>query len=187
MDAFREALELRQLEDLVFRGYPFTWSNKRPGDANTKIHLDRAVATKEWREKYQLSTVSHLYSQASDHMPIVLQTLSYHKQRPRRERLFKFEESWLMWEECEQVVGEAWHAIGNNEVGLASVREKIKHYGSNLMAWGTSKADPNDEEIKKFQKQLENLIEAETTEETKTEYLEVSKRLDDLLLKQESY
>ena len=55
-----------------------------------------------------------------------------------------------MWEECEQVMGEAWHANGNNEVGLTSVREKIKHYGSDLMAWGTSKADLNDEEIKKI-------------------------------------
>ena len=97
-----------------------------------------------------MSTVTHLYSHASDHLPIVLQSQSYHKQRQRRESLFKFEESWLMWEDCEQVVGEAWHANGNNEVGLATVREKIKHYGLDLMAWGTSKANPNDEEIKKF-------------------------------------
>ena len=72
VDAFRDALELCQLEDLGYRGYPFTWSNKRSGDANTKIRLDRAIATKEWREKYQLSTVTHLYSHALDHLPIVL-------------------------------------------------------------------------------------------------------------------
>lgn len=35
VDAFRDALELCQLEDLGYRGYPFTWSNKRLGDANT--------------------------------------------------------------------------------------------------------------------------------------------------------
>ena len=107
MDAFREALELCQLEDLGYRGYPITWSNKRPGEANTKILLDWAIATKEWRGKYQLSIVTHLYSHASDHMPIILQTQSYHKQRQRRKRSFKFEESWLTWEECEEVVSEA--------------------------------------------------------------------------------
>ena len=42
MDAFREALEGCQLEDLGFKGYPFTWNNKRPGEANTKLRLDRA-------------------------------------------------------------------------------------------------------------------------------------------------
>ena len=40
VDTFREALELCQLEDLGYRGYPFTWSNKRPGEASTKIRLD---------------------------------------------------------------------------------------------------------------------------------------------------
>ena len=59
---------------LGFRGYPFTWSNKRPSDANTKVRLDQAVAIKERREKYQLSTVIHLSSHASNYMPIVLQT-----------------------------------------------------------------------------------------------------------------
>ena len=34
IDAFRDALEYCQLEELGFRGYPFTWSNKRPSCAN---------------------------------------------------------------------------------------------------------------------------------------------------------
>ena len=48
------------------------------------------------------------------------------------------------------MVSEAWHANGNNKEGLVSVREKIKHCGSNLMEWGISKADLNDEETKKI-------------------------------------
>ena len=55
MEAFREALEGCQLEDLGFKGYPFTWNNKRLGEANTKLRLDRAVATMEWKNKFQLS------------------------------------------------------------------------------------------------------------------------------------
>ncbi|KAL4619828.1 hypothetical protein ACB092_06G108800 [Castanea dentata] len=30
-----------QLEDLGFKGYPYTWNNKRPGEANTRIWLER--------------------------------------------------------------------------------------------------------------------------------------------------
>ena len=60
MDAFCEALEGCQLEDLGFKGYPFTWNNKRPGEANTKLRLDKAVATVEWKNKFQLSSVTHL-------------------------------------------------------------------------------------------------------------------------------
>ena len=44
MNAFREALEHYHLEDLGFQGYQFTWNNKRPGEANTRVWLDRATA-----------------------------------------------------------------------------------------------------------------------------------------------
>ena len=43
INAFREALESCQLEYLSYKGYPFTWTNKRPGDANTKLRLDRVL------------------------------------------------------------------------------------------------------------------------------------------------
>ena len=71
IDSFREALESCQLEDLGYRGYPYTWNNKRPGDANTKMRLDRVVATKPWRDKFQLSTVNHFSPHASNHLLIV--------------------------------------------------------------------------------------------------------------------
>ena len=46
--------------------------NKRPRDANTKMQLDRATTTKEWIEKFQMSTVMHLASHSSDHLPITI-------------------------------------------------------------------------------------------------------------------
>ena len=82
IDDFREALELNELEDLGYHGYQFTWNNKRPGEANTREWLDRAVATGSWRRKFPLITVTHLSSHASDHAPIILQTRS-HKQQVR--------------------------------------------------------------------------------------------------------
>ena len=45
----------------------------------------------------------------------------------------------------------------------------------------------NVEKIKKFQKQVEYLNMRETTEESRTKFLESSKPLDDLLLKLEIY
>ena len=79
MEAFREALEGCQLEDLGFKGYPFTWNNKRLGEANTKLRLDRVVATMEWKNKFQLSSVIHLPPHASDHLPLILQTDQFRK------------------------------------------------------------------------------------------------------------
>ena len=72
VDAFGDALESCQLQDLGYKGYPFTWNNKRPSEANTKIKLDRAVANKDWIGKFQMSKVIHLSAHASDHLPILL-------------------------------------------------------------------------------------------------------------------
>ena len=55
------------------------------------------------------------------------------------------------------------------------------------MAWGVSKTHPDAEEIKRLQKKIEALTIGELNEENKAEFTEVSKRLDDLLTKQEIY
>ena len=52
---------------------------------------------------------------------------------------------------------------------------------------GVAKADPNADAIKKLQQQLDSLNKAETTEGNRARYLEVHRRMDDLLLKQEIY
>ena len=76
IDAFRSVLDSCYFEDLGYRGYTCTWSNERPGKANTKLRLDRAVGTKEWRAKFQISTVSHLPPHALDHLPILVHVKS---------------------------------------------------------------------------------------------------------------
>ena len=55
------------------------------------------------------------------------------------------------------------------------------------MGLGFSKAKLNSEDIKQLQKRLENLNMKVTTEASKAEFLEVSKELDDLLMKQEIF
>ena len=74
MEEFGATLEECHLIDLGFRGYKFTWNNKRPGAANTRERLDRAVENKEWLDRFPVSSVSHIFSHASDHIPLILQT-----------------------------------------------------------------------------------------------------------------
>jgi hypothetical protein len=44
MKLFRDCLEDCNLLDLGFIGPKFTWTNKKSGDKNVKVRLDRAVA-----------------------------------------------------------------------------------------------------------------------------------------------
>ena len=130
IEAFREALNFCHLHDLGYKGYPYTWSNKRPGEANTKIRLDRGVANKEWTDRFQLSKIVHLSTHASDHLPILLDVQSFSQLRQQRGRSFKFEEAWLLRSDCEEVIQEAWGKAGEERVGLAAIQEKIKVCGA---------------------------------------------------------
>ena len=138
----------------------------------TMIRLDRAVAT-------------HLPSHESDHLPIVLQTQQLRSRRGKKG--FKFEENWLLWEECDEVVSEAWVSSEVDGHGLEQVQYKIKKCSEVLSAWGSTKTNPKTKEIKQFQKRLEVLNMEETIEVSRAEFLGISKTLDDLLLKQEVF
>ena len=85
------------------------------------------------------------------------------------------------------MIKEAWSVDGGGMNGMARLKQKIEVCGSDLRAWGSSKSRPNDEEIKQIQKQLEILNAIESIEESRSEYLIVSKKLDDLLQKQEIF
>ena len=148
IDAFQEVLESCQLEDLGYKGYQFTWTNKRPGDANTKLRLDRAVATKGWIDNFPISNVVHLLLHASNHIPITIQVQKFRRKNRRADRGFKFEESWLLWEDCEARIQQAWSLSGSGEEGLATIHGKIRACRDDLKAWGDIKAKPEEKEIK---------------------------------------
>ena len=121
MEDFRVALENCELTDLGFNGHKFTWTNQRLGSAHTKQRLDKAVADKDWIEKFPASSVSHLFSHASDHIPILLRTMNDRRLRGRGVGGFKFEESWLLWDDCEEVVHEVWTKGWQGSLGLRGV------------------------------------------------------------------
>ena len=187
MEEFQVALELCNLFDLGFQGYNFTWNNKRPGAANTRERLDRAVVNREWKEKFSASTLTHGFSHASDHAPIFLQIRTNRNFRGGGSCGFRFEESWLMWDDFEEVVMDSWANSGGEVVGLRATMEKIKGCGVDLLAWGSAKTAPAMDEIKLLTKKIEEMNEEELTEESREEVLEASKKLDDLLLKQEIF
>ena len=105
----------------------------------------------------------------------------------QRGKGFKFEENWLLWEDCEEVVKNTWEATVIGGQGMESIKQKIQVCGENLRTWGLSKTKLNVDEIKMLQKKLEVLNSVEVTKESKAEFLDVSKTLDDLLMKQEIY
>ena len=134
-----------------------------------------------------MSTVSHKFSHALDHLPINLQTGMDNRFQGRIARGFKFEEIWLLDEDCEKVVEDAWGRIECGDSPMVSVYTKIKHCKAYLHAWGSTRTNPEVAEIKRLKKVLERLNESDQNEATRSEFVAANKQLDDLLLKQEIY
>lgn len=89
-------------------------------------------------------------------------------------------------EQIKTVLG-AWNGGGNEGVGLAKIKDKIRACGAEQKPWGVGKSNWDTEAIKQLQQRINNMISEEVTADSRPEYLEVSKKLDDLLLKQEIF
>jgi hypothetical protein len=53
-------------------GVSWTFDNKKQGERNVKVRIDRAVAFIEWTNWFSDSCVRHLVTSRSDHLPILL-------------------------------------------------------------------------------------------------------------------
>ena len=58
-------------------------------------------------------------------------TQKFEKNSRQGRRGFKFEESWLLWEECETIVKEAWTLEHNGGHGLEVSSRKFRTVGIN--------------------------------------------------------
>ena len=94
--------------------------------------------------------MTHLSSHASDHLPIILQVIGSKKVQQKGRRRFHFEEAWLLHEDYEDMIKQAWESGGSNSSLLDLVKQKVAAYASELHAWGAPKTHPQSEEIKRL-------------------------------------
>lgn len=66
----RQTMDACGLMDMRFHGHPYTWKNGRKGDDNIQCHLDRAIATQHFLNRFSPTKVTHLSRFGSDHMTL---------------------------------------------------------------------------------------------------------------------
>lgn len=132
-----------------FRGYPFTWTNRRGGDQAIQERLDRFLKTVEWDVMFPNAVVTHLTRIASDHCPIILDSEGI---RHRGKRPFRFEAMWIKDEACRSVVESAWNLQSRN--GRITVMEKINSCAQRLIKWNSEEFGHVGNRLKKLENEL---------------------------------
>jgi hypothetical protein len=156
MAAFRDTLMRCELKDLGFRGVPFTYDNKRRGNANVKVRLDRAVADDRWRDIFSEGSVVHLVSPCSDHSPLLLQlereTGNQHQAKCRQYEIF-----WERDHALPEVIASAWQEAGT-KTDLGEINAALEKVMGALHRWGGRKFGNVTRELAKLRRKLEQLM-----------------------------
>lgn len=103
----RKTMERCGLQDLGYKGYPFTWSNGRGGFENIQCRLDRGFATSTFMESFPHTQVVHLPRNGSDHAVLRLM-IKIEVVQQKKKAVFRFEEIWAKDVRCEGWVKHLW-------------------------------------------------------------------------------
>ena len=134
MQDFRDALDYCGFKDLGCNGFPFTWCNRRPGDHNVWIWLDRGVATVDWFLRFPTSRINHLECFHSDHRLILLISDAEHKRFYKKRCPFRFEAMWMKEMSCEDVIKNSWVDVADTDL-VSVLLKKLTSYQDNLRIW----------------------------------------------------
>jgi hypothetical protein len=127
MTKFRDCLTDCRLVDLGYSGYPFTWDNKREGQANVQARLDRAVTNDSFLAMFPQSHVQHIVTEESDHMALVIRVAAvFDCRQGRPERGFMYEEMWSRHETYDEMVKNAWQASAGFGGGVDGLWSRLK-------------------------------------------------------------
>ena len=133
MRAFRDTIDVLQLQELHLSGRLYTWSNGR--DSPTLKRIDRAFASVEWLQLYPFHHLRSLASDCSDHSPLLLVLNSHPWAVPR----FRFEQFWTRVPGFLDTVQSAWGQPNPNIDACKNLDIKLRGLARSLRSWSASR------------------------------------------------
>ncbi|KAL1112854.1 hypothetical protein V6Z11_D02G153600 [Gossypium hirsutum] len=116
---FGDFVDMAKLDDLGFKGPPFTWHRGRHFE-----RLDRALRNETWIKYFLNSLITHLPKINSVHKPLLF-SLNTEISLPRG-RPFRFFAGWVEHPELGDFVNDKWRFSGTMSKALAKFTECLK-------------------------------------------------------------
>jgi hypothetical protein len=126
MEQFRLALEICNLSDLGFKGPKLTWKNRRGDKGYIKERLDRVLANNEWIGLFEEVSVQVMAERLSNHKPLLVRIMKEREERVPFQKGFKFEASWLMDKEYNNIIKDWAHGHANGTTKTLNMLNKLE-------------------------------------------------------------
>ncbi|KAJ8433507.1 hypothetical protein Cgig2_018041 [Carnegiea gigantea] len=175
LDLFQETFASNDLFDLGFSGYQFTWSNYQHDNLLVEERLNRFCADTEWSLLYPRAHVTHIDSDLSEYLPILLKCTSSGDDPCWRTRRFHFENMWLTDPSCKDVISSAWTSTTHSDA-MEQLLSRLDNCGQQLLKWNSVTFGHVGLEIKKLENQLKHDTDAVSRRRTLGEIREWRKK-----------
>uniref|UniRef100_A0A803NPG3 DUF4283 domain-containing protein n=1 Tax=Cannabis sativa TaxID=3483 RepID=A0A803NPG3_CANSA len=156
--------------DLGFHGCKFTWRNKRDNGKLIRERIDRVLVDTDWLTLYSKAGVRNLPIVASDHGPILFDSLMCKR---RGSGIFRFYEAQFREESCLDVIKEAWF-MGGDQARLVGSLKKTKNA---LQIWSKRVFCDTEKNLQKLEERLSLLQSHKNWEEIAVEEAQIQLRL----------
>ncbi|XP_042968949.1 uncharacterized protein LOC122301607 [Carya illinoinensis] len=176
---FRQTLAQCELSDFGFRGDKYTWANNREGSNFTKERLDRVLGNSSWIDMFEDHSVQHLATYSSDHKPLLI-TLQTKNIRPRKKRIFRYEDKWRTKEGCEALIKRSWKYIRGSLDNIGSTLQSLRNYKTSLNQWSKDQ-NKKDQEALESKVKLLNHLKDQNVGQHYAEIRAIQKTVDQLL------
>lgn len=192
VNEFREALKFCGLNDLGYKGYPYTWSNRRFGSQMVEERLDRFLSCKNWREVFQEKAAIHLTTWTSDHNPVMMDVVEKNKGSKYSRRFFTrihYENMWSPYERCQEIVKKEWmdSCRWDGENPVMQFKEKARSSMAELKIWSKAEFEGRKKKLDNLLQQLQSKRECGEQYESGEEIKNIEKQIDGILLEEEIY
>ncbi|CAA0837766.1 Unknown protein, partial [Striga hermonthica] len=144
------------MNEVPFRGHPFTWCNHRSHEDFIEEKIDRVFGSFQWLSSNNNATVTSLIKSASDRTMLILD--SNPNQLSKRKRRFIFDKRWLAMEGIEETVKSVWSAP-NEGTPMFAVKEKLKATRVALLKWSQALNINKSGTIERLTLQLQEMRE----------------------------
>ncbi|CAM8931867.1 unnamed protein product [Rhodiola kirilowii] len=178
MSQFRQVLDDCNLSELEFKGYKYTYTNKRKGGDEIRCRLDRVLVNESWRSLFSYAYVSHLVSHHSDHSPIQLCLMP-----PRRSSfsLFRYEIMWSRDPRFKDLVSSQWHQMAS----MSNFMDKLEGLKQPIRKWNRTMFGDVNKHLNDLRGRLSEIRQLPRTDDNITAEEHIEKEIDEWLHREE--